>query len=84
SLVQLDGSGSQSSAGSFSCSWSQVRGQSLVLQNANQCLASFIAPDVAGTSEIELRLTVTDSASRQTAQHRIDHRNNDGVCGLPR
>ncbi|MFC4654606.1 DUF1566 domain-containing protein [Rheinheimera marina] len=65
SLVQLDGSGSQSSAGSFSCSWSQVRGQSLVLQNANQCLASFIAPDVAGTSEIELRLTVTDSASRQ-------------------
>lgn len=67
SLVQLDGRASQSSSASYSCSWSQVRGQTVVLQNASQCQASFIAPDVAGSAEVELRLTVTDSALRQAA-----------------
>ncbi|MDF3126168.1 DUF1566 domain-containing protein [Rheinheimera sp. 1928-s] len=64
--VQLDGSGTRTVTGSFSCRWSQLKGQALVLINPTSCQASFIAPDISGTSQLELQLTVTDS-NNQTA-----------------
>jgi hypothetical protein len=59
--VFLDGSGSRTVGGEFSCRWSQLKGQTLVLKNPRSCQASFIAPDISGTSQLELQLTVTDS-----------------------
>ena len=59
--VFLDGSGSRTVGGEFSCRWSQLKGQTLVLKNPDSCQASFIAPDISGTSQLELQLTVTDS-----------------------
>lgn len=59
--VFLDGSGSRTVGGEFSCRWSQLKGQTLVLKNPGSCQASFIAPDISGTSQLELQLTVTDS-----------------------
>lgn len=64
--VQLDGSGTRTVTGSFSCRWSQLKGQALVLVNPTSCKAYFIAPDISGTSQLELQLTVTDS-NNQTA-----------------
>jgi len=66
-VVRLDGSGSQSVNGAVSCAWSQLRGQSVILQNANQCQANFVAPDISGTSEIELKLQVTDPTGKQAS-----------------
>ncbi len=64
--VFLDGSATRTVSGSFSCRWSQLKGQALVLVNPNSCQASFIAPDISGTSQLELQLTATDS-NNQTA-----------------
>ncbi len=64
--VQLDASGTRTVTGSYSCRWSQLKGQALVLVNPTSCQASFIAPDISGTSQLELQLTVTDS-NNQTA-----------------
>lgn len=64
--VQLDGSGTRTVTGSFSCRWSQLKGQTLVLVNPTSCQASFIAPDISGTSQLELQLIATDS-NNQTA-----------------
>ncbi len=64
--VLLDGSGTRTVSGSYSCRWSQLKGQALVLVNPLSCQASFIAPDISGTSQLELQLTVTDS-NNQTA-----------------
>ncbi|MDR7121204.1 PKD domain-containing protein [Rheinheimera soli] len=58
--VFLDGSGSRTVGGDFSCRWNQLKGQTLVLKNPGSCQASFIAPDISGTSQLELQLTVTD------------------------
>lgn len=59
--VKLDGRGTRTVSGSYSCRWSQLKGQALVLVNSGSCQASFIAPDISGTSQLELQLTVTDS-----------------------
>lgn len=59
--VFLDGRGSKTVSGSFSCRWSQLKGQALVLKTPASCQASFIAPDISGTSQLEIQLTVTDS-----------------------
>ncbi|MCA1928668.1 DUF1566 domain-containing protein [Rheinheimera sp.] len=64
--VRLDGRGTRTVTGSYSCRWSQLKGQALVLVNPTSCQASFIAPDISGTSQLELQLTVTDS-NNQTA-----------------
>ncbi len=64
--VKLDGKGTRTVSGSYSCRWSQLKGQALVLVNPTSCQASFIAPDISGTSQLELQLTVTDS-NNQTA-----------------
>lgn len=64
--VLLDGTGTLTVTGSFSCRWSQLKGQALVLSNPTSCQTSFIAPDISGTSQLELQLTVTDS-NNQTA-----------------
>lgn len=64
--VLLDASGTLTVSGEYSCRWSQLKGQTLVLVNPNSCQASFIAPDISGTSQLELQLTITDS-NNQTA-----------------
>jgi hypothetical protein len=64
--VLLDASGTLTVSGTYSCRWSQLKGQALVLVNPNACQASFIAPDISGTSQLELQLTITDS-NNQTA-----------------
>jgi len=64
--VLLDGRATRTVTGSFSCRWSQLKGQALVLVNPTSCQASFIAPDISGTSQLELQLTATDS-NNQTA-----------------
>lgn len=64
-LVELDGRESQSAAPVFECAWSQVRGPMVLLQNPTNCVATFTAPDVAGTTEVEMLLTVRDHLQRQ-------------------
>jgi hypothetical protein len=64
--VLLDGSATRTVTGNFSCRWSQLKGQTLVLVNPTSCQASFVAPDISGTSQLELQLTATDS-NNQTA-----------------
>ncbi len=67
--VQLDGSGTRTVAGSFSCRWSHIKGQALVLVNPTSCQASFIAPDISGTRELELQLIATDSNNQTCTRY---------------
>ncbi|OGO79653.1 MAG: hypothetical protein A2203_10060 [Chromatiales bacterium RIFOXYA1_FULL_46_5] len=81
--VQLDGRGTRTVTGSFSCRWSQLKGQALVLVNSNACQASFIAPDISGTSQLELQLTVTDSNNQTATDTMLVTVSNAVLGGLP-
>lgn len=81
--VQLDGRGTRTVTGSFSCRWSQLKGQALVLVNPNACQASFIAPDISGTSQLELQLTVTDSNNQTATDTMLVTVSNAVLGGLP-
>jgi hypothetical protein len=81
--VSLDGSGSRTVSGSYSCSWSQLKGQTLVLVNPKACQASFIAPDISGTSQLELQLTVTDSNSQSATDTMLVTVSNAVLGDLP-
>ncbi len=60
--VSLDGSGSSDSDGSLSSfQWSQTSGPEVMLQDADQAMASFLAPDVSDRSDLVFSLTVTDN-----------------------
>lgn len=81
--VQLDGRGTRTVTGSFSCRWSQLKGQALVLVNATSCQASFIAPDISGTSQLELQLTATDSNNQTSTDTMLVTVSNAVLGDLP-
>lgn len=81
--VQLDGSGTRTVAGSFSCRWSQLKGQALVLVNPTSCQASFIAPDISGTSQLELQLIATDSNNQTSTDTMLVTVSNAVLGDLP-
>ena len=62
SLVTLDGSGSEGSINSYS--WAQTGGPTVALVNANNAVATFIAPFVASAVTLSFQLTVVDKAKR--------------------
>ena len=60
--VTLNGTGSSDPDGSIASSqWTQTGGPTVSLLNANQALASFVAPEVDATVTLTFRLTVTDN-----------------------
>jgi hypothetical protein len=61
SVVTLDGSDSEGSISSFS--WAQTGGPAVALVNANQAVASFIAPFVASVVTLSFRLTVVNESN---------------------
>ena len=60
SVVVLIGSGSDSDGEIASYEWIQAVGSTVVLSNADQAMASFVAPDVDADTTLTFRLTVTD------------------------
>ena len=62
SLVTLDGAGSEGSIDSFS--WVQTGGPTVGLVNANNAVATFIAPFVASAVTLSFQLTVVDKTKR--------------------
>ena len=61
SVVTLDGSDSEGSINSYS--WAQTGGPAVALVNANQAVASFIAPFVASVVALSFRLTVVSESN---------------------
>lgn len=60
--VMLDGAASSDPDGSIaSYQWTQTGGPAVPLLNADQALASFVAPEVDATVMLTFRLTVTDN-----------------------
>jgi len=62
SLVTLDGLDSEGSIDSYS--WAQTGGPAVALVNANQAVATFIAPFVASAVTLSFRLTVVSESNR--------------------
>ena len=58
--VTLSGSGTDTDGTVASYAWTQTGGATVSLTNANSAQASFSAPDVAETTELTFKLTVTD------------------------
>lgn len=81
--VLLDGRGTRTVTGSYGCNWSQLKGQTLVLVNATSCQTSFIAPDISGTSQLELQLTVTDSNNQSATDTMLVTVSNAVLGDLP-
>ena len=64
-LVTLDGSDSQATSGTIeSYSWTQTGGPPVALSNANEAIATFMAPNVTSSTSLSFRLTVINSANR--------------------
>jgi hypothetical protein len=59
--VNVSGSGTDSDGSVVGYNWTQVSGPAVAITNANQFAASFVAPSVATTGTVVLRLTVTDN-----------------------
>lgn len=60
-MVTLDGSGSSDVDGSIAMwSWRQTAGPTVDLSGADSMVASFVAPDVSGTTLLSFELTVAD------------------------
>ena len=62
--VTLDASNSEIVTATKSCFWEQLTGETVTLANQNQCITTFVAPDVDTDSELSFEVTVTDSKSR--------------------
>ena len=62
--VTLDASNSEIVTATKSCFWQQLTGETVTLANQNQCITTFVAPDVDTDSELSFEVTVTDSKSR--------------------
>jgi hypothetical protein len=65
SLVTLDGSGSTGGIEAFS--WAQTGGPAVALVNANNAVATFNAPFVAGATALTFQLTVVDKSQRASS-----------------
>ena len=61
SVVTLRGSGSDSDGAITSYRWEQTAGATVALSNADQALASFVAPQVDVSAVLMFRLIVTDN-----------------------
>jgi bacillolysin len=59
--VNVSGSGVDSDGTVASYNWTQVSGPVVTITNANLSAASFVAPSVAGSSTVVLRMTVLDN-----------------------
>lgn len=62
--VTLDASKSKIVTASKACYWQQLTGQPVTLANQNQCVTTFVAPDVDADAVLSFEVTVTDSKSR--------------------
>jgi hypothetical protein len=63
-LVTLNGSSSEGNGSNIkSYSWAQTNGPQVVLTDANKAQATFVAPSVAGGTELTFRLTVVNNAN---------------------
>lgn len=62
--VTLDASGSEIVTATKECFWQQMSGETVTLANQNQCITTFVAPDVDTDTELSFEVTVTDSKSR--------------------
>jgi hypothetical protein len=58
--VTLDGSNSRDDSEIVDYSWSQISGPTVVINNNDQVIANFQAPEVTSTTALRFRLTVTD------------------------
>lgn len=58
--VTLSGTASDSDNDSLIYSWTQVSGPSVTINNSNELVASFTAPQVTSNQSLEFMLTVTD------------------------
>lgn len=65
STVVLDGQNSFSSVSAVSCSWKLVSGPTVSFTNPDNCLASFVAPNVDVDTNLTFELTVTNTAADQ-------------------
>lgn len=63
-IVTLDASQSQIVTNTKQCLWLQLSGETVTLDNENQCITSFAAPDVDSDSELSFEVTVTDTKGR--------------------
>lgn len=81
--VQVTGSGSDPENGALNFQWQQTSGPQVSLQNANQAIVSFTAPDVDADTSVTLQLTVTDPGGLQaTDQVNINVRRVNQAPGI--
>ncbi|HEY5782146.1 MAG TPA: HYR domain-containing protein [Lysobacter sp.] len=72
-LVTLNGSTSWDPDNNpLNYSWQQTGGTAVVLANANQAQASFLAPNVAATTTLTFRLTVSDGTLSDSANAQVN------------
>lgn len=71
SVVSLSGSGEDSDGSLVLYSWVQVKGTTVVIDNASSLSASFVAPNVDTDEELEFMLTVTDNDGATTSDSMI-------------
>ena len=61
STVTLDGQNSFSSISAITCSWRQVSGPTVSFTNPDQCISTFVAPNVDINTDLVMELKVTNS-----------------------
>ena len=84
--VTLRGSASDPDGAVETYRWEQITGPSVLLSNANQASASFVAPKVKGSQILAFRLTVVDD-NNATATDQVPEmvvipagKFSDGLC----
>ena len=66
-LVTLNASDSASAVSDVSCNWQQTYGISVVIDDVDSCITTFVAPDVDAEEELIFSVEVTDSANEQVS-----------------
>ena len=70
--VELDGSSSVDQDGHITTVlWTQTAGMPVAIQNADQLIASFSAPEVTSIATLSFRLTITDDSGNTAADNLI-------------